>query len=75
MARLSSYEPVAARGMILLKRVLDDPLGPLYNHDLASELGPQLRSARRALDDRRHGQAPLTTVVPAHRTGGHLDHP
>ena len=50
--RLTAAEPVSARGMILARRLLDDPAGPLYDRDRADDLGPRLREALRALDDR-----------------------
>jgi HAMP domain-containing protein len=48
--RLSSPDPVNARGMIMVRRLLDDPAGPLYDRDRAADLGPRLREALRALD-------------------------
>jgi hypothetical protein len=49
--RLLSPEPVSARGVLLARRLLDDPAGPLYDRDRAEELGPSLREVLRALDD------------------------
>jgi hypothetical protein len=49
--RLSAPEPVSARGMILARRLLDDPSGPLYDRDRVSDLGPRLREVLEALDD------------------------
>lgn len=49
--RLTAPEPVSARGMILARLLLDDPSGPLYGRDRASDLGPRLRDVLKALDD------------------------
>jgi hypothetical protein len=49
--RLAATEPVSARGMILAKRLLDDPSGPLYDRDCSADLGAHLRAVLKALDD------------------------
>jgi hypothetical protein len=49
--RLADVErPVAARGVVLLRRLLVDPSGPLYDPELAHELPPFLECAREALE-------------------------
>jgi hypothetical protein len=49
--RLTAPEPVSARGMILARRLLDDPAGPLYDRDRAADLGGRLRDVLSALGD------------------------
>ena len=49
---LTGTEPVSARGMLLTRSLLDDPAGPLYDRDRASELEGALRRALAALDVR-----------------------
>ena len=49
--RLTAPEPVSARGMILARRLLDDPAGPLYNRDCAADLGARFRDVLKALGD------------------------
>jgi hypothetical protein len=51
IAGLSGPDPVKARGVLLVRRLLDDPGGPLYDRDRAGELERDLRNALRALDD------------------------
>jgi hypothetical protein len=55
--RLSAPEPVAARGVILARRLLDDPAGPLYDRDYGAELRPRLRELLAALDDHSRRRA------------------
>jgi hypothetical protein len=52
VARLTAPEPVSARGMILVRQLLDDPSGPLYERSRAPGLGVRLVELRRALDER-----------------------
>jgi len=51
IGRLTDADPVSARGMILARRLLDDPSGPLYDRDCAGELADRLRSVHMALND------------------------
>jgi hypothetical protein len=44
--------PVAARGVVVLRRLLDDRDGPLYDRDRARELGSDLDAALDALEPR-----------------------
>ena len=55
--RLLLPEPVSARGVLLVRRLLADPAGPLFGTERAAELGEQLRQALSALDG-RSGKAP-----------------
>jgi hypothetical protein len=48
--RLLLPEPVSARGVLLVRRLLADPAGPLFGKERAAELGGQLRQALNALD-------------------------
>jgi hypothetical protein len=48
--RLLLPEPVSARGVLLVRRLLADPAGPLFGPERAAELGEQLRQALGALD-------------------------
>jgi hypothetical protein len=50
--RLLLAEPVSARGVLLVRRLLDDPAGPLFDRDRAQELAGELRQALTALDER-----------------------
>jgi hypothetical protein len=50
--RLLLPEPVSARGVLLVRRLLDDPAGPLFSRDRAPELAGELRQALTALDER-----------------------
>lgn len=50
--RLLQPEPVSARGVLLVLRLLDDPAGPLYDRSHADKLEGELRRALSALDDR-----------------------
>jgi hypothetical protein len=56
--RLLLPEPVSARGVLLVRRLLADPAGPLYDPERATELGDQLRQAFSALE----GHASLRRV-------------
>jgi hypothetical protein len=49
--RLAAPEPISPRGVLLARRLLDDPAGPLYDRDRAADLVPRLREVLRALDD------------------------
>lgn len=52
--RLSDLErPVAARGVVLLERLLTDGSGPLYDRERAGRLGPTLTLIRDTLEPRR----------------------
>jgi len=44
--------PVAARGVVLVERLLVEPSGPLYDRDLADDLPPYLDCALEALEPR-----------------------
>ena len=55
--RLLLPEPVSARGVLLVRRLLADPAGPLFGTERAAELGEQLRQALSSLDG-RSGTAP-----------------
>jgi hypothetical protein len=50
--RLLLPEPVSARGVLLVRRLLDDPGGPLFSRDRAPELAAELSQALNALDGR-----------------------
>jgi hypothetical protein len=51
--RLADLErPVAARGVVLLDRLLIDGSGPLYDREIADELAPSLAHALDALEPR-----------------------
>jgi hypothetical protein len=43
-------DPVCARGVLLVRRLLDDPGGPLYDEESSATLGDDLRAALEALD-------------------------
>ena len=43
--RLLQPEPVSARGVLLVRRLLDDAAGPLYDRSRTSELARELRRA------------------------------
>jgi hypothetical protein len=49
--RLLQPEPVSARGVLLVRRLLDDPAGPLFDRDRSPELGREIRQALKALDE------------------------
>jgi len=49
---LMGIDPVSARGMLLIRSLLDDPSGPLYDRERAPELEGELRRALAALDTR-----------------------
>jgi hypothetical protein len=52
-ARLADLErPVAARGVVLLERLLTDGSGPLYDRERADEFGPTLDTILEALEPR-----------------------
>jgi hypothetical protein len=52
-ARLADLErPVAARGVVLLERLLTDGSGPLYDRDRQDEFGPTLDLILDALEPR-----------------------
>ena len=55
--RLLLPEPVSARGVLLVRRLLADPAGPLFGAGPDTELGDQLREALSALD-RHAGRVP-----------------
>jgi hypothetical protein len=44
--------PVAPRGVVMLRRLLDDLAGPLFDPDRAGELGTSLAAVRDALEPR-----------------------
>jgi hypothetical protein len=49
--RLSDLgRPVAPRGVVMLRRLLDDRDGPVYERDRAAELGDALDSVLDALE-------------------------
>ena len=50
--RLLQPEPVSARGVLLVRRLLDGAAGPLYDRSRTSELASELRRALSALDHR-----------------------
>jgi hypothetical protein len=51
--RLADLErPVAARGVVLLERLLVEPSGPLYDRELIDDLPPYLDTALAALEPR-----------------------
>lgn len=50
--RLLQPEPVSARGVLLVHRLLDDPAGPLYDRSRTPELAAELRRALSALGER-----------------------
>jgi hypothetical protein len=50
--RLLLPEPVAARGVILVRRLLTDPAGPLFGVDRSRDLAGEIRQALHALDGR-----------------------
>ncbi len=45
------HRPVAARGIVLIQRLLTDPSGPLYDTERAEDLGRYLARARNALEE------------------------
>ena len=52
-ARLADLErPVAARGVVLVDRLLTDGSGPLYDRELADQFGPALDEIRTTLEPR-----------------------
>jgi hypothetical protein len=48
--RLLAPEPVSARGVLLVRRLLADPAGPLFDAEQGAELGNALLQASAALD-------------------------
>jgi hypothetical protein len=52
ISSLRGNEPVTARGMLLVRSLLDDPSGPLYDRDRSAELEGELRRALVALEGR-----------------------
>jgi hypothetical protein len=53
--RLRTPQPVTARGVALLRELLTDGAGPLYQRSEQGALGSRLRTAAAALEPRRDG--------------------
>jgi hypothetical protein len=53
--RLDGPEPVGVRGVLLARRLLDDPAGPLYGNAASDELGAALRRIRSSLREAEQG--------------------
>ena len=54
--RLLLPDPVSARGVLLVRRLLTDPDGPLFGQERDVELGDELRQALSALDGHTGGR-------------------
>ena len=50
--RLLFPDPVSARGVLLVRRLLNDPAGPLFDIERSAELGSYLLQALNALESR-----------------------